>query len=59
MMACFQMASEDDKHSNNPDEVLTPVIQLQSKHHEEILNVIDQVRRHKQISQLTAIGCMR
>lgn len=40
----FKMASEDDKDSHNSDEVLTPLIQLQSKDYEEILNVIDQLR---------------
>src|SRR5205809_3999931 len=39
-----KMAGEYDKHSNNSEEALMPLIQLQSKDHEEILNVIDQLR---------------
>lgn len=38
------MATVNSKESKHSDKAVTPLVQLQSKDHEEILNVIDQLR---------------
>jgi len=55
------MANEGSDHPNLSDQLLTPAIQLQSKDHEEILNVIDQLRsegisRYVNLPQLIVCG---